>query len=86
MAASDVPDLMEELTCSICLYYLNKPLAVERGHKSCCDCLLRNWKGSPGNSTCLKCKEIYKVRDPRCNLQLGMMAEIAKSSHDGLKD
>ncbi|XP_077000490.1 E3 ubiquitin-protein ligase TRIM11-like [Tamandua tetradactyla] len=78
MAALDLPNIKEELTCSNCLHYLTKPVAMECGHKFCYECLLRSWKDTWGGGICLICKNIYKLRDPRYNLQLGMMAMIAK--------
>ncbi|XP_006834577.1 PREDICTED: tripartite motif-containing protein LOC642612-like [Chrysochloris asiatica] len=78
MAALGLIDFKEELMCSTCLRYLTKPVAIECGHKFCFECLLKNWKEASGQGTCHQCKDVYKLRDPRYSLQLGMMAELVK--------
>lgn len=81
MVASDLPNFVEELTCSVSSHYSNEPVAVGCEHKS------RPLKKLEGEAWW---QRLYYVEGhlpgerSRCNLQLGMMAQLAKSSHDGL--
>nr|XP_056701686.1 E3 ubiquitin-protein ligase TRIM39-like [Euleptes europaea] len=78
-AASPAKKLQDEVTCSICLDYLEDPvMIVECGHNFCRGCITENSKGSGCSASCPECRQLFSWENLKPNRQLGNIVETAK--------
>ncbi|XP_078529376.1 E3 ubiquitin-protein ligase TRIM39-like [Lissotriton helveticus] len=82
MAAAQLGDLQEDVTCSICLDYFTDPvILIDCGHNFCRSCITASWGGRDGNLPCPECREISSGKNLRPNRQLKNMVEKLKQLH-----
>ncbi|XP_019490470.1 PREDICTED: E3 ubiquitin-protein ligase TRIM11-like, partial [Hipposideros armiger] len=70
MASGVLLNILEELTCPICLELLTKPLSLDCGHSFCQACITANKESvnsQEGESSCPVCRATYQPGDLRSN-------------------
>ncbi|XP_078497926.1 E3 ubiquitin-protein ligase TRIM39-like [Lissotriton helveticus] len=79
--ATQLWNLKEEASCSICLEYFKDPVIIDCGHNFCRSCITQSWEGRDENFPCPQCRKISSGRNFRPNRQLGNLVEMLNQLH-----
>ncbi|XP_065272012.1 E3 ubiquitin-protein ligase TRIM7-like [Emys orbicularis] len=79
-ASSQVKDLQEAVTCSICLSSFDDPVILKCGHNFCRSCITQYCKDSKTAPPypCPECRELFREGEFQPNRQLRNVVEITK--------
>ncbi|XP_067321605.1 E3 ubiquitin-protein ligase TRIM39-like [Anolis sagrei] len=77
-------DLLDELTCPICLGYFEDPVTLAGcGHNFCQSCLTQSYGERERQAACPQCRKGFQIESLTANRQLGNVVEIAKKMQEG---
>nr|XP_025036309.1 zinc finger protein RFP-like [Pelodiscus sinensis] len=78
VAANPAKTLQDEVTCPLCLEYLNDPVSLNCDHSFCQACITQCWGGLTTDVFCPLCRETFPQRNFRLNRQLRNIVEAAR--------
>uniref|UniRef100_UPI00358EF2EF E3 ubiquitin/ISG15 ligase TRIM25-like n=2 Tax=Myxine glutinosa TaxID=7769 RepID=UPI00358EF2EF len=59
-SSSHVKDIMNELTCAVCLQLFEEPITLTCGHSFCCSCFENYWESKEEDADCV-CPNCHEV-------------------------
>ncbi|XP_062903522.1 zinc-binding protein A33-like [Mobula hypostoma] len=68
-------NLVQELTCPVCLDVFTDPVSLECGHHFCATCISQVWERVSGNVSCPQCRQVFAQRNTRPAHILSNVAE-----------
>ncbi|XP_072115223.1 zinc-binding protein A33-like [Mobula birostris] len=68
-------NLVQELTCPICLDVFTDPVSLECGHHFCAACISQVWERVSGDVSCPQCRQVFTQRNTRPAHILSNVAE-----------
>ncbi|XP_062904241.1 zinc-binding protein A33-like [Mobula hypostoma] len=76
-------DLVQDLTCPICLEVFTDPVSLECGHHFCATCISQVWERVSGNVSCPQCRQVFAQRNTRPARILSNVAEKVRQLRVG---
>ncbi|XP_033012910.1 zinc finger protein RFP-like isoform X1 [Lacerta agilis] len=71
-------ELIDAMTCPICLGYFKDPVMLDCGHNFCKACTVQSWPESEGANACPECRRLFQPMDSRPNWQLAKVVQLVK--------
>ncbi|XP_062903521.1 zinc-binding protein A33-like [Mobula hypostoma] len=76
-------NLVQELTCPICLEVFTDPVSLGCGHHFCATCISQVWERVSGNVSCPQCRQVFAQRNTRPAHILSNVAEKVRQLRVG---
>ncbi|XP_062904234.1 zinc-binding protein A33-like [Mobula hypostoma] len=68
-------NLVQDLTCPVCLEVFTDPVSLECGHHFCAACISQVWERVSGDVSCPQCRQVFAQRNTRPAYTLRNIAE-----------
>uniref|UniRef100_UPI00358E138A E3 ubiquitin-protein ligase Midline-1-like n=1 Tax=Myxine glutinosa TaxID=7769 RepID=UPI00358E138A len=86
-SSSHVKDIMNELTCAVCLQLFEEPITLTCGHSFCCSCFENYWESKEEDADCV-CPNCHEVLPQKPNLKKnvilsGLVEQMKKRDVEG---
>ncbi|XP_062903523.1 zinc-binding protein A33-like [Mobula hypostoma] len=76
-------NLVQDLTCPICLEVFTDPVSLECGHHFCATCISQVWERVSGDVSCPQCRQVFTQRNTRPAHILSNVAEQVRQLRVG---
>ncbi|XP_072115225.1 zinc-binding protein A33-like [Mobula birostris] len=76
-------NLVQELTCPVCLEVFTDPVSLECGHHFCATCISQVWERVSGDVSCPQCRQVFTQRNTRPAHILSNVAEQVRQLRVG---
>ncbi|XP_062904231.1 zinc-binding protein A33-like [Mobula hypostoma] len=76
-------NLVQELTCPVCLEVFTDPVSLECGHHFCATCISQVWERVSGDVSCPQCRQVFAQRNTRPAHILSNVAEQVRQLRVG---